>query len=59
MNMQNGKRLTDIENKLVVTKGEREWGREKLGLWDQGIQTTMYKIDKPQTERKYMRRNTQ
>ena len=26
-------RLTDIENKLVVTKGERERG-DKLGLWD-------------------------
>ena len=25
-------RLTDIENKLVVTKGEG--GRDKLGIWD-------------------------
>ena len=25
-------RLTDIENKLVVTKGEG--GRDKLGVWD-------------------------
>ena len=27
--MQNRNRVTDIENKLVVTKGERKWGREK------------------------------
>ena len=28
--MQNRNRLTDIENKLVVTKEEREEGRGKL-----------------------------
>ena len=22
------------ENKLMVTKGERGWGRDKLGVWD-------------------------
>ena len=32
MYMQNRNRLTDIENKLVVTKGEREGGRNKLGV---------------------------
>ena len=26
-------RLTDIENKFVVSMGER-WGRDKLGVWD-------------------------
>ena len=26
-------RLTDIENKLIVTKGE-EGGRDKLEVWD-------------------------
>ena len=26
-------RLADIENKFMVTKGERGWGRDKLGLW--------------------------
>ena len=31
MYMQNRKRLTDIENKLVVTKGEREGVGGKLG----------------------------
>ena len=25
---------THIENKLMVTKGERGWGRDKLGVWD-------------------------
>ena len=25
---------SDIENKLMVTKGERVWGRDKLGVWD-------------------------
>ena len=23
-----------IENKLIVTKEERGWGRDKLGVWD-------------------------
>ena len=46
MYMQN--RSTDIENKLVVAKGEREVGRDKLGVQYQEIQTTMYKIDKQQ-----------
>ena len=25
-NLQNRNRFTDVENKLTVTKGEREWG---------------------------------
>ena len=25
---------SDIENKLLVTKGERQVGRDKLGEWD-------------------------
>ena len=29
----NRKRLTDVENKLTVTKGGK-WGRDKLGDWD-------------------------
>ena len=32
--LQNRNRLTDIENKLMVTKGERQEGRDKLGVWD-------------------------
>ena len=31
--LQNRKKLTDIENKLMVTKGEGG-GRDKLGVWD-------------------------
>ena len=32
--LQNRNRLTHIENKFRVTKGERSEGREKLGVWD-------------------------
>ena len=32
----------------MVTKGERVWGKDKLRVWDQQIQTTIYKIDKQQ-----------
>ena len=32
--MQNRNRLTDIENKLVVTKGEREGRKYNLGVLD-------------------------
>ena len=44
--MRNRNRLTDIENKFMVPKGEREGERDKLGIWDQQIQTTIHKIDK-------------
>ena len=37
---------TDTENKFVVTKGEKEVGRDKIGVWDYQIQTIMYKIHK-------------
>ena len=39
---------SDIEHKFTVTKGERTWGRDKLEVWDQQIQTTIYKTDKKQ-----------
>ena len=32
--LQNRNRLTDIENKLMVTKGISAVGRDKLGVWD-------------------------
>ena len=32
--VQNRNRLTDIENKPMATKGERGWGRDKLGVWN-------------------------
>ena len=36
---------TQRKKKLMVIKG---WGRDKLGVSDQQIQTTIYKIDKQQ-----------
>ena len=30
VNITKRNRLTDVENKLVVTRGEREWGRGKI-----------------------------
>ena len=41
-------RFTDIENKLVVTEGERDRRRDNLRVWDEDIQTAIYKIDKKQ-----------
>ena len=45
--LQNRNRLTDTENKLMVTKEERVV-RDKLGVWDQQIHTSIYKIDRLQ-----------
>ena len=42
--MQNRNRLTDTENKFMATKGERRQ-RDKLGVSDEQIHTTMYKTD--------------
>ena len=39
---------TDLENKVMVTKGEKGWLRYKSRVWNQQIQTTIYKIDKQQ-----------
>ena len=36
------------KKQTVVTKKERRWGRDKLGVWDQEVQTTVHKIDKQQ-----------
>ena len=41
--LQNRNRLTDLENKLMVMGGRVE-GRDRLGVWDWHIQTTMFKI---------------
>ena len=38
MNLQNRNSFTDTENKLMVTKGEREAGRHKSG----GLTDTNY-----------------
>lgn len=32
--MQNRNRLIDIENKFMVTKGERKGEKDKLQVWD-------------------------
>ena len=39
---------TDIDNKVVVTCGEREGGRGKIGEEDLEVQTVMYKVNKIQ-----------
>ena len=46
--LQNRNRLTDTANKLMVTKGKRGCKMDKLEVWDQQIQTTIYKVDKQQ-----------
>ena len=38
-------RLTDLENKLMVTEGEGLVGRERLGVWDWHVHTTIFKLD--------------
>ena len=40
--LQNRNLFTNIENKLMATKGE---GVDRLGVWDWHIHTTVYKID--------------
>ena len=42
------KQIIDIENQSMVTEGGKMQGRDKLGVWDQQIQATVYKIDKQQ-----------
>jgi len=34
------------KNILMASKGERLEGRDKLGVWDEQIHTTIHKIDK-------------
>ena len=46
-------RFTDIENKLMVTKGERGAGRrDKLGVQDQQIHSVAYKTGNPTVQHK-------
>ena len=45
--LQNRNRFTDMENRLVVAKGEgRGDGWKGLGLWGQQMQTMPFKMDK-------------
>ena len=41
-------RLTDMENKLVVTSAEKEWRSGKIEVGSSEVQTTMYEINKLQ-----------
>ena len=45
--LQNRNSLTDIKNKLMVTKGEMR-GRDKSEWWNEHTHTTIYKIDNQQ-----------
>ena len=45
--LQNRSRLTDIENKVMVTKGEGR-ARDLLRVWDKERHITIYKIDNQQ-----------
>ena len=42
-NLQNRKRLTDLENKLMVVGG-----KDSLGVWDGHVHTAIFKIDNQQ-----------
>ena len=44
VNITKRNRFIDIENKSVVTSGERERGRGKTGVGDYMIQTIMYEM---------------
>ena len=40
---------TDSQRKqTLATKGEREWERDKLQVWNQQKETSIYKTDKQQ-----------
>ena len=45
--LQNRKRVTDLEDKFMVTKKKREM-RDKLGGWDKHMHTIIYKMDNQQ-----------
>ena len=36
----------DSQTQKTTYGYQREWGREKLGVWNEHIHTTIYKIDK-------------
>ena len=44
--LENGNRLTNIDNRLEVAKGGREW--DGLGVWGQYMQTIAFRMDKQQ-----------
>ena len=36
----------DVENRLVVAKGDEQWGRERLEVWYSQMQPIINKMDK-------------
>ena len=48
MNLSRKQKQTDRENRLEVAKSEEGWGRDGLGVWDQQMQTVIYRMDKQQ-----------
>ena len=46
--LQNRNRLIDIENRLVVAKGETGWGNDGLGFRDYQMQTSIYSMGEQQ-----------
>ena len=42
MILQNRNRLTDIENKLMVTESKQ--GRDKLGVWEGPVHAAIFKM---------------
>ena len=48
ISLQNRKKLTDLEIKLVVAWGKMEgWGKGQ-GVWDGHVQSTLFKMDDQQ-----------
>ena len=43
-NLQNRKRLTDLENKLMVA-GVKDEGKGQLGFWDGHVYTAILEVD--------------
>ena len=48
MNLQNRKRLTDLENELMIASGEMMKGRDSQGVWGQHVHTAVFKMDNKQ-----------
>ena len=47
MNLSTNQKQTHRHRKQVA-KGEGGWGRDGLGVWDQQMQTIIYRMDKQQ-----------
>ena len=47
MNLQNKKRLTDLDNELIVARG-RMRGRDSQGIWNGHAHTPIFKMDNQQ-----------